>query len=282
MFLAGADGQTPELRAPSIKGAMRFWWRALNGHLVEKNEKGNWDYTKLKKKEEEIFGGTGDNTGRSTFSLQVIPSNREILKNEPLVPHDTQKGRQSAFSTHQSFKVTIRATINVDLVQALFELVTSLGGIGKRSRRGMGAYIIEDIIRNGKENPFVRPQQLSNILGLIQTVVKDGKFAIQNNIIQNLSKDIPDYPFLKSIEIGHSDSRILEKISKTTHNLKNSNFQAYEVSLGHASKGRFASPIYVSVLEGNMPIITTLNTVPKEDKHKINRNLQDSFKQKIL
>ncbi|WP_345894648.1 type III-B CRISPR module RAMP protein Cmr1 [Phaeodactylibacter xiamenensis] len=33
MFLAGADGQTPELRAPSIKGAMRFWWRALNGHL---------------------------------------------------------------------------------------------------------------------------------------------------------------------------------------------------------------------------------------------------------
>jgi len=33
MFLAGADGVTPELRAPSIKGAMRFWWRACNGHL---------------------------------------------------------------------------------------------------------------------------------------------------------------------------------------------------------------------------------------------------------
>ncbi|OPX29474.1 MAG: type III-B CRISPR module RAMP protein Cmr1 [Candidatus Omnitrophica bacterium 4484_171] len=33
MFLAGADGRTPELRPPSIKGAMRFWWRAMNGHL---------------------------------------------------------------------------------------------------------------------------------------------------------------------------------------------------------------------------------------------------------
>lgn len=33
MFLAGADGQTPELRAASIKGALRFWWRACHGHL---------------------------------------------------------------------------------------------------------------------------------------------------------------------------------------------------------------------------------------------------------
>ncbi|WP_201721812.1 type III-B CRISPR module RAMP protein Cmr1 [Desulfotomaculum copahuensis] len=29
MFIAGADGLTPEFRAPSLKGAMRFWWRAV-------------------------------------------------------------------------------------------------------------------------------------------------------------------------------------------------------------------------------------------------------------
>jgi CRISPR-associated protein Cmr1 len=29
MFLAGADTGQPELRPPSIKGAMRFWWRAV-------------------------------------------------------------------------------------------------------------------------------------------------------------------------------------------------------------------------------------------------------------
>jgi CRISPR-associated protein Cmr1 len=33
MFLAGADGSIPELRPPSIKGALRFWWRAMNGDL---------------------------------------------------------------------------------------------------------------------------------------------------------------------------------------------------------------------------------------------------------
>ncbi len=39
MFLAGADGKTPELRPPSIKGLMRFWWRAINGHLPLNNLK---------------------------------------------------------------------------------------------------------------------------------------------------------------------------------------------------------------------------------------------------
>lgn len=68
MFLAGADGSTPELRPASIKGAMRFWWRAMNGGLVRKDEQGRWDYSELKKRESEIFGGTSQ---RSSFSIDV-------------------------------------------------------------------------------------------------------------------------------------------------------------------------------------------------------------------
>ena len=30
MYLAGAEQTTAALRPPSIKGALRFWWRALN------------------------------------------------------------------------------------------------------------------------------------------------------------------------------------------------------------------------------------------------------------
>ena len=33
MFMYGADGKTPELRPASVKGVMRFWWRAINGNL---------------------------------------------------------------------------------------------------------------------------------------------------------------------------------------------------------------------------------------------------------
>ena len=34
LFLAGADQATAELRAPSFRGEMRYWLRALVGGLV--------------------------------------------------------------------------------------------------------------------------------------------------------------------------------------------------------------------------------------------------------
>lgn len=71
MFLAGADGKTPELRPPSIKGALRFWWRATNGHLP---------IDKLKEKEAKIFGGSGDNEGRSKVIIRVKIKNLKIVK----------------------------------------------------------------------------------------------------------------------------------------------------------------------------------------------------------
>ena len=61
MFLSGADGK-PELRAPSIKGAMRFWWRAMNGHLSPED---------LKRKETAIFGGSGEKDGRSKVVIKI-------------------------------------------------------------------------------------------------------------------------------------------------------------------------------------------------------------------
>ena len=63
MLLHGADGQTPELRPPSIKGALRFWWRALHGHL---------SLDILKKREAMIFGSTDQKLGKSSFSIQII------------------------------------------------------------------------------------------------------------------------------------------------------------------------------------------------------------------
>ncbi|SHO81241.1 CRISPR-associated RAMP Cmr1 [hydrothermal vent metagenome] len=33
IFMYGADATIPELRPASIKGVMRFWWRAIHGDL---------------------------------------------------------------------------------------------------------------------------------------------------------------------------------------------------------------------------------------------------------
>ena len=37
LFLAGADQTTAELRAPTFRGLMRYWYRALIGGVVEAN-----------------------------------------------------------------------------------------------------------------------------------------------------------------------------------------------------------------------------------------------------
>ena len=51
MFLGGADPTKAELRVPSIKAAMRFWWRALyDGNDIEN----------MAKKEAEIFGSVAN------------------------------------------------------------------------------------------------------------------------------------------------------------------------------------------------------------------------------
>lgn len=278
MFLAGADGKTPELRAPSIKGAMRFWWRAFRADLVKSGS-----YADLKKKEWDRFGGTGETASRSSFSLQVHPIGKRIIRSdESLVPHDKRKGHGNAFGPGQQFRVTIR-TFRIEIVDeliALFQLVAVLGGVGKRSRRGMGAYAIEQVELNGQVLENLYPQNVDQLYTLVMKL--SSQFIRQGEKIIGVSPENPAYPYIKEIEWGKKNQDILKKISQTTHEIKQQNVPAYEVSLGHASHGRFASPIYVSVVNDNIPVITTLNTIPGREPEKINNALQREFKNKIL
>ncbi len=80
MFMGGADPRQSELRAPSIKGAMRFWWRAMNGHL---------SLNELIKQEAEIFGDSGEH-GRSKIIIRL----KDIeIKTEriSLTPHHRER-----------------------------------------------------------------------------------------------------------------------------------------------------------------------------------------------
>ena len=53
LFLGGAE-QQPELRAPSVRGALRFWLRAALGSIV-----GTSDLTAVRDLESSVFGDTG-------------------------------------------------------------------------------------------------------------------------------------------------------------------------------------------------------------------------------
>ena len=64
MFLSGADQNHAELRLPSFKGALRFWWRALAAGRF------NGDLTALRAAEDTLFGST--RTGQSRVRMRIV------------------------------------------------------------------------------------------------------------------------------------------------------------------------------------------------------------------
>ena len=267
MFLAGADGNKPELRAPSIKGALRFWWRALNPNLVE-----NEDYSELKRREAELFGGT-DNGGRSKVIISIDNQTTTTIIAHP-TPHKERPFSKKAFAIGSTFEMTVNVIENslmkAEQVKNLFIVVSLLGGLGNRSRRGFGSFKIMEI--DGVK--FEQPNEVSEIESLIKSI--NPAYPFNNNTAK--------YPFVKSIEIGQADDDITKIIGQATHTIKGNYYMNYGNAMGKAQGGRFSSPIYVSVIkkdDGNLyPTITTLNTVPPKGKG--DETIQQTFKNELL
>lgn len=166
MFLAGAEQDKAELRAASIKGLLRFWWRALQAES---------DMNKLRQKESEIFGSADEKKGGgSSFSIRVIP-NGDLKPTKNKFPFNQQyqvpvEGKTFninileylAYGTYEYVKkqgnVFIReyypekSKFNIILsftddrrandVLKSFYVWALFGGIGSRSRNGFGSFNI--------------------------------------------------------------------------------------------------------------------------------------------
>ena len=269
MFLNGADGSTPELRAPSLKGALRFWWRAMNGHL---------SLDEMSKTEGEIFG---DTQKRSKIIIQEISwVNEPNIVKEAKVPHKPFKND----AIDKGFEFTIRCMLsksehfNETQLESLVFLTLTLGGLGNRSRRGFGSVKIEGFEKVSLDLVF---KHLQNINPRFRQITEGGMVRIESDF-----KRANPYPFIKTIELGRVQSNLIQKIADTTHFLKKREGRVYEASLGMAARERFASPIYVSIvplMKVYAPIITTLNTVPPNSfSRDVSIPLQKEFKRNIL
>jgi len=178
LFLGGAEsrpkeglGGMPELRSPSFRGAMRYWFRALVGGIY-----GDEEQKSVQKAESLLFGSASSNTGHaSPVSIRIKnqklkpPQRYEKIKGpngRPLFPPagrdylywsmdksgKAEKGNlllarhyipQESFF---DFLVSVRATSDWEVLQKYVMyslwLTTQLGGIGARSRRTAGSLSI--------------------------------------------------------------------------------------------------------------------------------------------
>lgn len=148
LFLYGSDNKIPEIRLSSIKGLIRYWWRAGNAHLNLKQ---------LKSKENMIFGGKSDNlekSKKSNVKMRLLEKNINIKKFD-----DKNKSAGLKYLLYPFFFGTEKSYIEANgyfVVQFIFrdpnyieDVIESLlflqffGGIGSRSRRGAGNVMLE-------------------------------------------------------------------------------------------------------------------------------------------
>lgn len=178
MFIGDASQQAIDVRPPSVKGALRFWWRALEWKNVLQEAAG--DVSKalrdLHQREAKLFGSAADEHtgGQGCFLLQVtIPGELKGEEPGPLStqfplteghgyllgqglykPANKRKGTpatylRSAIPATTNFEVSLRFRSDQqehceNVANALL-LLGMLGGLGSRARRGLGSIAIHKL-----------------------------------------------------------------------------------------------------------------------------------------
>jgi hypothetical protein len=180
LFLNGADSATPEWRAPSVRGQVRYWLRALLGMALT-------DPHALWQAESAIMGSTEHG---STVTFRCPP------------PQDrAPQGKRCALTnTWLNLEITTRPGCAPDplLLHAL-ALWLSLGGIGKRSRRmygGLQPYSVEQdaVIDWAHWNALQQPQDLAK---LIQEQLQKAQDAVTTRFGPlAVLKHLPAFPTL--------------------------------------------------------------------------------------
>ena len=262
MFLHGYDNRSVvELRAPPIKSIMRYWWRALHGHL---------EIRELYTEEAAIFGSADDEVGKSSFQLRILPHKNISTGDYKLVTHK-KKSISKGIKPGVQFKIRIQTHKNVNALRKYFLLLylsLTLGGLGQRVRRGAGALKFLNLLKSSIKIEFNFERDIIEILNDIIEEQTDLNYLLNNTSNRIELRDEragSKFPYIISIMIGrefNSWRELREKIDSLCHDLKENNKNNYN-SMGFAyGRKKLASPLYISMIrehEKYYPIMTKLN-----------------------
>ncbi len=172
LFLAGADPRgDPELRAASVRGALRFWLRALIAGVL-----GDKDLNALRQAESAVFGSTEmaspvvvrvTRRPLTSKSFSALASNKSGVAYLFFGARATRTERErSAISAKERLELKLEERVGVGKAEgealqwayAALWLLTHLGGLGSRSRRGAGSLQVTEVIeqpRSLKDLPLL-------------------------------------------------------------------------------------------------------------------------------
>ncbi len=192
LFMGGANHLYDGIRVPSIKGVLRFWWRALNYSVYSGN------IAKLKEAEGRLFGDT-DQQSQLLLQVKNIESQKENIHSVGDL-HPTLKGngfngaRYLGYGAIEAFgsrnNGTRKGQLTRDCIDGCeFELLIRskqplennildtlklfglLGGLGTRSRKGFGSLTLLRIRGSDGNEMYKAPSTCSDYIEQLRQVL---------------------------------------------------------------------------------------------------------------
>ncbi len=207
LFMSGSDKFRAELRVPSIKGVLRFWYRALAlGRLGS--------VSKVLEEESRIFGSAGNDVGQAKVHLRLnLPENvvqykDPILKyadGEPVGPgarylgygvveavpskkRNTREGQILRSCLKYPFEGTLSLLIkngtssdDVKSIESAIIAMSLFGGLGSRSRKGYGSFNLAEL-KLGEEILIKMPKDADDLRLMIKSLFENYKIAAYSGL----------------------------------------------------------------------------------------------------
>ena len=169
MFIGDAEQKAVDVRPPSFKGALRFWWRALQWGKIRKDYQTDAEALReLHKQEGRLFGmAANDKNKKAGQSLFMLEIRAQPIKTDKLItgwptgafgsgymgygltgtkdtPHRGGLPENQLFELNLWFKPEA-TDAEIQSIRESLEIFGLLGGLGSRSRRGFGSIALENL-----------------------------------------------------------------------------------------------------------------------------------------
>ena len=201
LFGRGSDDQRPELRLPSFKGVLRFWWRALAWSRLQ------GDLAAIQREEDLLFGSAGGGQSRLHMRLAVPADLAKVALGEILkVPRGNRTvgegARYLGYGVMEAFASRNRRTEAGQLTRAClaapFEFearmrlreqglsqeqgqsvrdaliaLGTLGSMGSKSRKGYGSLSLRSLVIDGEEI-WRKPAAMTELASKIGELPRSG------------------------------------------------------------------------------------------------------------
>ncbi len=272
MFCSGADQKMAELRLPSIKGALRFWWRSM---MWGTSDGRTTDVKILRRKEAELFGTSDQTVGQSKVRMRY--SDMQTEEQTATAEWAQHKGIQylgygvmnyrgelnRSMIPGGTFSLLLRlgpclSTQQHQQVQDALVLLGSVGGLGSKSRKGFGSLTLTTLRKNEQciaipESPMARIRSVFrpsrhtlpewtawSPLSRVVEVTGAGHCAV--DVLDRLGREQVHYRSWGRKGASDSEHRVLDKASEKNFPEDHHLSKRHKVAIQHPKRIVFGLP----------------------------------------